>query len=289
MTATPIAAWNRFFYAPSGGQRVAAFRILLALFLLGYFGSMLPHVALMFSSQGVYTPYLVPDIAPPAAIAWALFAAMLACTVALLLGYRSELAAAALLGLFAYHYFLQLAVKESVFDRLIAFDLIVLCFADSGRVWGLDARRAPARAPVVWAERLLMAQAVLLYTGSGLWKLANPAWHTGVLLRSTMQSMFATSLAFALVRLDLSPAAWTAFSWAVIGFELSMGPLLLVRKTRPLALVLGAGFHLFNCFVLVIPEFLVAMATYPVFIQPATLQRWGDAIAMRFSARRAAA
>jgi hypothetical protein len=284
----PIAAWNRFFYAAAGGQRIAAFRILFALFLLGYFGSMLRHVELMFSNQGVYTPYLIPDVAPAPPIAWALFAAMLLCTGLLLVGYRAELAARALLGLFLYHYFLQLAVKESVFDRLIVMDLLVLSFADSGRLWGLDAGRPATAAANVWAERLLMTQAVLLYTGSGLWKVFNPAWHTGTLLRSTLQSMFATPLAFALVRQDLSAQVWTAFSWTIIAFELSLGPLLLIRKTRPLALALGTTFHLFNCFVLVIPEFLVAMATYPVFIEPSTLQRWRDSI-VRFSSRRAAA
>jgi hypothetical protein len=282
-----IAAWNRFFYAPAGGQRIAAFRILFALYLFGYFASMLPHVTLMFSNHGVYVPYLVPDIAPAPAVAWVLFVSMLACTLALLIGYRSELAARALLGLFLYHYFLQLAVKESVFDRLIALDLIVLSFADSGRVWGLDAQRAPCATPNVWAERLLMAQSVLLYSGSGLWKLSNPAWHSGALLRSTLQSMWATPLAFSLVRQGFSLPTWTAFSWTIIVFELSLGPLLLIRKTRPLALVLGTTFHLINCFVLVIPEFLVSMATYPVFIEPRTLQRWRDAIA-RFSSRRAA-
>jgi len=136
------AAWDRFFFAPASGERIAAFRILFALYLLVYFGAMLPHVELLFSNHGVYVPYLVPDYAPPPALAWPLFLAMPACAACMLAGYRSERAARVLFALFLYHYFLQLAVKQSSFDRLIANLLAVLCFADSGRVWGLDARRA---------------------------------------------------------------------------------------------------------------------------------------------------
>jgi hypothetical protein len=271
-------AGSRFFFAPAGGQRIAAFRILFALYLLGYLGAMAPHVELLFSQQGVYTPYLVPDYAPSPAVAWLLFLAMPGCALLLLVGYRSELAARVLLALFLYHYFLELAVKESSFERLIAIDLLVLCFADSGRVWGFDARRAGGT-PLVWAERVLMAQTVFLYSGSGLWKLLNPAWHSGALLRSTLQSMWATSLGFALVRAGSSERSWTLFSWSIIALELALGVLLCVRRTRPLGLVLGTAFHLANCFVLVVPEFLVALTPYPVFVQPSTLERLGQRVA----------
>jgi hypothetical protein len=273
------AAWNRFFFAPASGERIAAFRVLFALYLLAYFGAMLPHVALLFSNQGVYVPYLVPDYAPPPALAWPTFAMMPVCALLLLVGYRTELAARALLLLFLYHYFLQLAVKQSSFDRLIVIYLAVLCFADSGRTWGLDARRAPAAAQTAWAERLVAAQSIFLYAGSGLWKLLNPSWHSGALLRSNLVGMWATPLGFELVRLGFSERTWTLFSWAIIALELVLGVLLLVRRTRPLGIVLGTLFHLGNCFVLVIPEFLVAVTPYPVFVEPRTLARFGERIA----------
>jgi hypothetical protein len=273
------AAWNRFFFAPASGERIAAFRILFALYLLAYFGAMLPHVPLLFSNHGVYVPYLVPDYAPAPALAWPLFLAMPACALLLLAGYRTELAARALLPLFLYHYFLQLAMKQSSFERLIAIYLAVLCFADSGRTWGLDARRAPRAAQTVWAERLIAAQSIFLYAGSGLWKLLNPSWHDGALLRSNMQSMWATPLGFALVRLDFSERTWTLLSWSIIALELALALLLLVRRTRPLGIVLGIAFHLGNCFVLVIPEFLVSVTPYPVFVEPRTLGRLGERVA----------
>lgn len=271
MTAL-LAAWERFFHAPSSGHRMAALRILLGLYLLVYLGGMAPHVTLMFSDQGVYVPYLVPDYAPGPAIAWLLFAAMLAATVALTFGYRAPLSALLLLLLFLYHYFLQIAVKQSSFDRLIAIYLIALCFADSGRVLGLDARRSGPPS-TRWGERVVQIQVVFLYLGAGLWKLFNPAWHSGTLLRSNLQGMWATPLAFELVRLDLSARTWALLSLSIIALELTIGSLLLVRRSRGLALLLGTVFHVGNCVVLVIPEFLVAVAAYPVFMREQTLQR----------------
>lgn len=266
---------ERFLFAPCAGHRTAACRVLFGLYLFAYFGSMLPHVPLMFSNQGIYQPYLVPDYAPGPALAWLLFLAMLALCCAFVVGYRSEGCARGLFVLFLYHYFLQLAVKQSSFDRLIAIDLLVFCFADSGRAWGFDARR-PGLAPCVWPERMLALQSVALYLGSGLWKLANPAWHTGALLRSTLQGMFATPLAFALVRAGFSDDTWTLFSFATIAFELALGPLLLIPSTRPLGIALGLGFHLFNSGVLAVPEFLVAACAYPVFVAPETLAALGE-------------
>lgn len=276
--------WNRWLYAPSSGQRIAVVRILLSAYLLFYFGTFAGHVELSFSNLGVYTPYGLPDYAPGPMAAWAIYLlTMLACLL-LLVGYRTRVVAPLLLVLFGHAYFLQLGVKESTFDRLIAIDLLVLCCADSGRAFGLDANR-PGPQPVVWPERMLALQTVLLYLGPGLWKLLVPAWHDGVLLYSNLHGMWATPLSFRIVRSGLSSGTWAAFSWSIIAFELLLGPLLVLRRTRPYALVLGALFHALNCVVLVVPEFLISLVAYPVFIAPATLERWSARLRSAFSAR----
>jgi hypothetical protein len=220
----------------------------------------------------VYVPYLLPDYAPAPAVAWLVFGAMLAATLALTAGYRTAVSAPLVLGLFLYHYFLQIAVKQSSFDRLIAIYLIALCFADSGRALGLDARR-PGGQPTRWAERIVQIQTVSLYLGAALWKFVNPAWHSGELLRSNLLGMWATPLAFELVRLDFAQRTWATLSLSVIALEAAIGVLLLVPRARTLGLLLGIGFHLGNCVVLVIPEFLVAVAAYPAFMREPTLAR----------------
>jgi vitamin K-dependent gamma-carboxylase len=268
-------AWNAHFFAEGSDHRIAAVRVLVGLYVLVYFGAQLPDAALSYSYEGVYSPYLLPDYAPSAPVAYALLAALLACGLALTLGYRTRIATPTLLALFAYHYFLGLGEKQSAFDRLLAIDLLILCFADSGRVLGLDARR-PGPPLLAWPERMLALQTFWLYLGPGLWKLFTPSWHTGVLLKSNLQGMFATPLAFSIVRLDLSQTTWAVLSCSVIAFELAMVPLLVVRRTRTLALLLGFAFHALNCVVLVIPEFLLSLAAYPVFVDEPVLRRIAD-------------
>lgn len=265
--------YDAFWLEPSSGLRSACFRIAFAIYMLGYLGVLAPDVAVLFSSEGVYVPYLVPDLAPPPAVAWALYGAMLALCGALLVGYRTELSALALLVLYLHHYFLQLAVKQSSFERLIILYLAILTLAGSGQRLGLDGLRAPSPS-VRWAERLIAAQSVFLYAGSGLWKLLNPAWHDGALLASTFQGMWATPLAFSIARLGLPACAWALGGWLVIALELALGPLLLMRRTRRLGIALAAAFHVGNWLLLFIPEFLVCLCALVVFVDEAALERW---------------
>lgn len=264
--------YDAFWMAEGSGLRLGCFRIAFALYLLVYLGMLAPHVTVLFSSEGVYSPYLVPDLAPSPAVAVLLFGAMLGLCASVLVGYRTELCAALLLLLYLHHYFLQLAVKQSSFERLIIVYLAILALAGSGQRLGFDGARAPAPR-LVWAERLIAAQSMFLYSGSGLWKLLNPAWHTGALLESTFQGMWATPLAFTIARAGLPDAAWTAASWSVIALELSLGPLLLWRKTRMLAVALAVAFHLGNWLLLFIPEFLVCLTALVVFVDDRTLKR----------------
>lgn len=265
-------SYDAFWLAEGSGIRGACFRIAFAVYLLIYLGMLAPHVVVLFSNQGVYAPYLVPDLAPPPAVAWLLFGAMVAACCSVLVGYRTELSAALLLVLYLHHYFLQLAVKQSSFERLIILYIAILALAGAGQRVGLDGLRAQGPKPV-WAERLIAAQSVFLYAGSGLWKLVNPAWHGAALLRSTFQGMWATPLAFAITRLGLSNALWSSISWAVIALELSLAPLLLIRRTRRLGVVLAAAFHIGNWLLLFIPEFLVCLAALVVFIDESALER----------------
>lgn len=264
--------YDAFWMSEGSGLQLGCFRIGFALYMLAYLGVLAPHVTVLFSNEGVYTPYLVPDLAPPPALAWLLFSALLGLCCSLLVGYRSELSAALLLVLYLHHYFLQLAVKQSSFERLIILYLAILALAGSGQRLGLDALRAPGPR-VVWAPRLIAAQSVFLYSGSGLWKLFSPAWRSGAVLESAFQGMWATPLAFRIVQADLPPSAWTALTWSVVALELSLGPLLLWRRTRMLAIVLATLFHIGNWVLLFIPEFLLCVVALVVFIDDAKLER----------------
>lgn len=274
--------WERLWLSPASPYPQAAFRILLGGYLCVYFGTLAPHVPTLFSSEGVYAPYLVADYAPPPPLAWVAFALLWLCSFALLLGYRAGLVIPCLLGLYAHHYFLFLAVKHSSFERLIAIYLLALWPAQCDSVWALSApRTAQPPAATVFAARLLRFQTIVLYLGAGLWKAAAPAWRSGVLLLSTMQGVWATPLAFGLVRAAPSLAFWQALSYAVFCGEVLLAALLFFRRTRPVGIVCGVVFHVANSVVLAIPEFLLCVAPYVFFVREAI---W-DALASRISAR----
>jgi len=277
--------YDAFWMRETSGLHLGCFRIVFALYMLAYLAVLAPHVVVLFSNHGVYAPYLVPDLAPSPAVACLLFGAMPVLALSILVGYRTELSALLLLALYLHHYFLQLAVKQSSFERLIILYLAILALAGSGQRLGFDGMRAP-RPRLVWAERLIAAQSVFLYTGSGLWKLLNPAWHGGALLQSTFQGMWATPLAFQVAALGLPATAWAAGSWSIVALELSLGPLLMWRKTRTLGVLLATAFHVGNWLLLFIPEFLVCVTALVVFLDERTLERAVNALRRLAALRR---
>jgi hypothetical protein len=271
--------WEKFWFPPRAPYRMAGFRILLGLYLLAYFGALAPHVTLLFSSEGVYVPLLLPDYAPPPVVARILFGITLSLALAVTLGFRSHITVPLLLAGFLYHYFLEIAVAYTAFDRLIVIYLVVLTFAEGGRVWAVNPAGSSAPHPACgWGERVLTLQAFMLYFGSGLWKAMNPLWHDGRLLESVHQSMWATPVAFWISRLDLGREFWTSFAFATIALELLVGLGFLFRRTQWWAMLAAASFHLINTVVLHIPEFLVCISIAPIFASDRLLQ----AVAARF-------
>jgi hypothetical protein len=276
-------ALDALWFAPVDPHPVAAFRILLGLYLLVYFGQLAPHTTLLFSNQGVYVPYRVPDYAPSPPLAAALMAALWLGCLALTLGCWTRWALPLVLVLYLYHYLLGLAVKHSTFERLIAVYLLALLPGRSGEVWSVDAvcaRGRAAAAPLIWAftARIVRFQTIVLYLGAGLWKLGNPEWHKPYLLKSTLHSIWATPLGFGIVRLGFDDVSWTRISQGVMAGEVLLAGLLFFRRTRPFGIVLGVAFHAFNTLVLYLPEFLVCLAPYVFFVEPATIRRIGSAL-----------
>ena len=102
---------------------------------------------------------------------------------------------------------------------------------------GLLAWMSTGGAAPRWHVVLLQAQLLLVYTFAGVAKL-NPDWLAGEPMRHWLGERAAGS------------SSWlpVAICWAGAAFDLSIAPLLVWRRTRPLALVAAAGFHLTNAF-----------------------------------------
>jgi ABC-type thiamin/hydroxymethylpyrimidine transport system permease subunit len=267
MFSRAIQLWNKIWFEPLAPYPLAATRIAFGLYLIGYFLKYSTIVDVAFSSEGVYSPLLIGDIAPEPMIARLIYALALACTVALILGFHTRIAAIATFLLFQYHFYLNFAVTNSSYDRLNTIVLAGFCLTDAGAAWSIDAiRRGAARLVPAWHIRLLQFELAALYFGSGLWKLLNPYWHTGQMLEYTLASPWASPLGFQILALEPPDWFFTACTWAVIAFELLAGFGLYFRRTRPVVMGLGLLFHLSNAVVLLIPEFLNCVTLYPLFM-----------------------
>src|SRR5579872_4931015 len=152
-------AWNIFWFRNVQPHSLAAFRILFGSYLLIYFLRFAPDVELMFSTKGVYTPFLLPDLGLPVFGAWMAYFVMLLVIGAFILGFRTRFVTPVLLALFLYYYFLNLAVNNTAFDRLNIIFLAILCFADLDAAWAIREGRLQTgkreRLVSVWAIRLI--------------------------------------------------------------------------------------------------------------------------------------
>lgn len=193
----------------------------------------------------------------------ALFPVLGLCAICVAAGLYYRIAAALLFVGWAYVFLLDQAnyLNHMYLVTVIA-GLSVLLPAN--RAYSLDALHNPAfRSDVVprWTVGLLRAQIGLVYFFGGIAKL-NGDWLSGV----PMQLML-------LQRSDLlGPAAgepWAALFFAYGGLllDLFIVPLLWWRKTRVLALLLVAGFHLTN-------HVIFRIGIFPWLMMAATLILW---------------
>jgi hypothetical protein len=265
-------AWERFWFEELEPYGLAAFRIFFGMFLLAYFVSLASHVEVLFSNRGVYLPVVLPDIAPPPLVAWCLFIGTLVVIVLFIVGWRTRVLTPVLLVLFLYHFGLNLAVRNTAYDRLILIILLLSCFAQLDHAWsvGRHWREEPVRA---WAPRLIGMQLALLYLGSGLWKLISPAWQSADMLRLTLVGPWGSDAAFAFVRLGWPRWVYGVLTLSVIVFELLAPFALYSRRWQKTAIVFGSGFHVTIALLLNLPQFLVCVAVYPLFLEAADVRK----------------
>ncbi|NDJ60830.1 MAG: HTTM domain-containing protein [Chloroflexi bacterium] len=156
---------------------------------------------------------------------------------------------------------------------LISLLSFILIFLPAHRAWSLDALLQPglrARTAPLWTLGWLRFQIAVPYVFGGIAKL-NADWLQG----EPMRLWLAARTDFPVIgSWFTSEAAVYAFSYGGLLFDLLVIPLLLWRRTRWIALVLAAGFHLMNAALFNIGIFpWLMLAAMPVFL-PAAWLRW---------------
>lgn len=155
----------------------------------------------------------------------------------------------------------------------------LLSFAPCDRAFALGAPRAPAaRQGPLWAQRLVQAQASLVYLSSGLTKLADPDWRGGVMLgdraaRFLERRRLGWPVDDFLVWFS-QPHVSSPFAKVVIATELFLALGLWVPRVRAVALWVGLFFH----FTIEVTQQVqlfsyTTLTVYLLFARPATRER----------------
>ena len=250
---------------------LVAFRVL--------FGALLLWEVLRYFDHGwIHRQYIEPEfqfhyygfgwLSPwPGAGMYVHFAGLGLLAVCILVGVFYRLAAALFFLGFTYVFLLDQANYLNHF-YLVSLLSLLLVFLPAHRAASLDAWRRPSlRSDVVpaWTVWLLRAQLALVYAGAGVAKL-NHDWLQGEPVRAWLDEAAVDAL---LGKLLVQEWFVLVVVYGGLLFDLLVAPGLLWKRTRPLFLVLAAGFHLANARLFDIGIFpWLALAATLVFLPP---------------------
>ena len=206
---------------------------------------------------------------------WAMFLGLILVFVAVTVGFFSNGAVlTAFIGLVAQDHWNHIPLSSA--HQVMIVLLFCLIWADSGRVWSLDARwMKPAAADPdlvpIWPLQLMRCQIAVIYLSSGLWKISYPMWRDGSAVH------WALSLnAFHRFPWPV-PVDWALFialvTWGTVLFELLFPVLVFFRVTRTPTLIAGIGLHIGLWATLELGPFSFLMiASYIAFLDPVRIR-----------------
>jgi hypothetical protein len=273
-----------------------AFGLLLTLTLLGHFGG----IALNFSDEGWLSASTAVELRPfPAwsvlgliTSAWGariVFGTLLVFAVAFTLGIRTRLSA-----WICFAGLLSIENRNPVLayggDMALRVFLFYLALSRCGDAWSIDAGRRKGQRPkrvAAWPLRLLQFQVAMIYLSSGLAKLHGADWSQGEALHLALLNP-------AIARADWSgwlEQAWIQgflryATWMTVVWEVLFPLLILFRRSRPAALLVGVAVH-GSLLLLARLHWLgpIMLASYLAFVPAESLAAWAKALSSRVCSR----
>ena len=300
-----IERWAKLWFTPIPPHSVALLRILLGgIGVLSLVG--LTPVELYWpldgivpiSSGGMELRGAITNAGLGVAAGWVAFGLMVVAFVAMTVGYRSDLAVlAGFIGLVAQLHWNRLPLSSA--HQVMLNLMFCLVWAETGRVWSVDAmRRSPAAQAELakegvapWPLWLMRFQLAVVYGSSGLWKFANTPWRDGSAVYWALNLNIFHRFPWPM------PAAveplLSLLTWGTVAFELAFPVLVCFRQTRNLTLLAGIGLHLGLGLTMELGPFsLVMVAAYVAFLDPtrtpAMMEAWSSWFARKVRPARAA-
>lgn len=160
------------------------------------------------------------------------------------------------------------ALNTKAYDRLLFWEALALLFAPIGQRSLTEKWRSPLARWMV----LIIFCAIYGSTGWLKW-LEEPHWRDG------------TALAYSLVDRNFGQTTlgvWISghmticklLSWFTLAFEMTFPVLVLLRRSNPVVLLLGVGFHIGIAMTMHVGTFSwVALSMYPILLHPVHAQR----------------
>jgi vitamin K-dependent gamma-carboxylase len=263
-------AVSEMLFSPVDVAPLVWFRVLFGLIMAAEVGKYFfkDHIGLYFVRPRFhFTYYGFEWIRPiPGAGMYVVFGALLVSALCIALGYRYRANVIIFFLGFSYVFLLEKTLYLNHY-YLIALISLLLIFLPANRTFSLDARAGrvrPGETVPAWSVLLPQFQIALVYFFGGIAKL-NGDWLRGEPMRSWLQhNDFAFEKALGTERLAM------ALSYGGVLFDLSIIPLLIMKKTRWLGAICVIAFHVFNGFhfnIGVFPAFML-VATITLFPLP---------------------
>jgi hypothetical protein len=211
------------------------------------------------------------------------FALMGLASLSLAAGFFTRVSAAIFGATFTYA---ELIDKATYLNHYYLASLLALLFVfvPSETMWSIDAwrRRRSGRAASASVPALsyfvLRAQMAAVYVFAGLAKLDSDWLLRAEPIRTWLPARVESELLIGLAR---EPFVAYAMSWAGAVFDLSVIPLLVMRKTRPYAFAAALAFHLSIWLLFPVGVFsFVMLAAITVFFDPSWPRRWFARLAL---------
>ena len=207
---------------------------------------------------------------------WAMFLGLILVFVAVTVGFFSNGAVlAAFIGLVAQDHWNHIPLSSA--HQVMIVLLFCLIWADTGRVWSIDASRSkrsaadePGTVPI-WPLQLMRCQIAVIYLSSGLWKISYPMWRDGSAVHWALNLNAFHRFPWPV------PVEWALFiavlTWGTVLFELLFPVLVFFRVTRIPTLIAGIGLHIGLWATLELGPFSFLMiASYIAFLDPLRTQ-----------------